>query len=312
MSNPRVSIIIPIFNGEKFIEECLDSVVAQTYKDFEILVINDGSTDGSLEVIQGWKEKNSNLEKLQVFSTSNSGVSSARNTGVAISKGEFIAFLDCDDYWEAGKLEAQVEALEEDDGCVGSITNFFVIRDLHNGVPQRFRLIKHKNIESLRFGWLSLLGNGGLISSSLVYRKKLQMEFSRDLSTSADLDFFLKLSSAGKVQIVGAPLVNYRIHGQQMHLSSTKLVHDYEFLAKRLPEYDVPILENVFMGNVFAMSTLLEYSDRDFAKGLLFMKKSIRANFSSLAKILFSVIWKRIRGKSNLLSWNIRNTFGKN
>jgi glycosyltransferase involved in cell wall biosynthesis len=311
MNNPRVSIIIPIYNGEKFIEECLDSVVTQTFKDFEILVVNDGSTDGSLMAIREWKEKNSNLEKVKVISTSNSGVSSARNTGVAMSRGEYIAFLDCDDYWEAGKLEAQVEALEKDSGCVGSITNFFVVRDSHKGAPRKFMLIKHKNIDSLRFGWLSLLGNGGLISSSLIYRKDSQIEFSRDLSTSADLDFFLRLSSVGRVQIVGAPLANYRIHGQQMHLNSNKLIRDYGFLSKRLPAYGDPILENVLMGNVFAMSTLLEYSGGNFAKGLLFMKESIRANSSSLVRILFSVIWKRIRGKFNLLSWNIRNVLGK-
>ncbi len=312
MNDPRVSIIIPLYNGEKFIEECLNSIVAQTYKDFEVLVINDGSTDGSLAAIERWKEKNLSLGNLQVISTANSGVSSARNTGVAMSKGEFIAFLDCDDYWEAGKLDAQVETLEEDYECVGSITNFFLVRDIQNGVPKRFRLIKHKDVESLRFGWLSLLGNGGLISSSLIYRKKLEIEFSRDLSTSADLDFFLNLSSAGKVQIVEAPLVNYRIHGSQMHLSAAKLVRDYEFLSKRLPNFGVPILEKVLMGNVFAMSALLEYSGRNFAQGFSFIKKSIDANFGSLPRILISVIWKRIRSKLNFLSWSIRKSFGMN
>jgi glycosyltransferase involved in cell wall biosynthesis len=312
MANPKVSIIIPLYNGENFIEGCLDSVFAQTYTDFEVLVVNDGSTDGSLAAIERWKAKNQYLNRLQVFSTSNFGVSSARNTGIAQSSGDFIAFLDCDDYWEKGKLNAQVKVLEEDSACIGSITNFFVVRDLASGAQKKLRLINHRSVESLRFGWLSLLGNGGLISSSLIYRKNLETVFSRDLSTSADLDFFLKLGSMGRLQLVETPLVNYRIHGSQMHLSSAKLVRDYLLLSKQLRNYGVPIMERVLMGNAFAMSALLEYSDGNFTQGFSFMKKSMRTNFGSLFQILASVVWKRIRGKSNLLLWRAENAFGKN
>jgi glycosyltransferase involved in cell wall biosynthesis len=312
MVSPRVSIVIPIYNGENFITDCLDSIEAQTYKDFEILVVNDGSTDMSLDVIENWKEKNPNLGNLRVFSTTNSGVSSARNTGILKSRGEFIAFLDCDDYWEPGKLDAQVKILDADSECIGSITNFFLVKNLPNGDRRRIRQINHGSIESLRIGWLSLLGNGGLISSSLVYRKNLEMLFSRDLSTAADLDFFLNLSSAGKMQIVQAPLVNYRIHGSQMHLNSTKLLHDYEILSMRLPDYGVSILEKVLMGNVFAMSALLEYSNRNIAKGFLFMRKSIFINIGSFFHVLTLVVWKRVRGKAQFLLWYIINMFRKN
>ena len=311
MDNPKVSIIIPVFNGEDFIENSLNSVANQTYRNFEVLIINDGSTDSSLSIIEKWVSENASLVNVQVFSTTNSGVSSARNTGIQKSKGEYIAFLDCDDYWETGKLDAQVRILEADHKCVGTITNFFLVKNLRNGELRSFRLINHKNIESLRFGWFSLLGNGGLISSSLIYRKNLNLRFSNELSTSADLDFFLNLSFAGKVQIVGEPLVNYRIHGSQMHLSSVKLIHDYELLAKRLSSYDVQISKTALMGNALAMSALLEFSRGNFITGFSLIKKSFNTNYGSMFSILVSVIWKRVHSKLNFISWSLKNSQGK-
>lgn len=311
MDNPKVSIIIPVFNGEDFIENSLNSVANQTYRNFEVLIINDGSTDSSLSIIEKWVSENASLVNVQVFSTTNSGVSSARNTGIQKSKGQYIAFLDCDDYWETGKLDAQVKILEADHKCMGAITNFFLVKNLRNGELRSFRLINHKNIESLRFGWFSLLGNGGLISSSLIYRKNLNLRFSNELSTSADLDFFLNLSFAGKVHIVGEPLVNYRIHGSQMHLSSVKLIHDYELLAKKLSSYDVQISKTALMGNALAMSALLEFSRRNFITGFSLIKKSFNTNYGSIFSILVSVIWKRVHSKLNFISWSLKNSQGK-
>jgi glycosyltransferase involved in cell wall biosynthesis len=307
VDNPKVSIVIPVYNGESFIENGLNSVLAQTYKDFEVLIINDGSTDGSLLIIQRWASQNADFVNVRVFSTENSGVSSARNLGIEKSKGDYIAFLDCDDYWEPEKLEAQIMVLEKEHDYVGSITNFFLVKTLHNGGLRKFRLISHKNIGSLRFGWFSLLGNGGLISSSLVYRKNLAFRFSSELSTAADLDFFLNLSSTGEIQLVEKPLVNYRIHGSQMHLSAAKLIHDYRLLAKRLPGYDLPISERVVMGNAFAMSALLECSRGNFSNGMSLLQKSIRLNYASMFSIFISVIWKRVRSKSNFILWNLKN-----
>ncbi len=307
MNNPKVSVIIPVFNGEKFIEKSLDSIASQTYKSFEVLIINDGSTDNSLSIIQKWMNDNSSLVNVKVFSTANSGVSFARNTGIQKSKGEYIAFLDCDDYWEDEKLETQVRILEVDQTCVGVITNFFLVKDVNGYGLKVFRLINHKNIESLRIGWLSLLGNGGLISSSLIYRKNLSLIFSTDLSTSADLDFFLNLSIAGKVRIVDEPLVSYRIHGSQMHLNSARLIRDYEILAERLSVYDVQFSKKVLMGNVLAMSALLEFSGGNVFKGFSSLNKSFKENWASIFAIFISVLWKRFRSKVNFVYWRFKN-----
>lgn len=93
---PKISIIIPVYNAEKYLHECLDSVVSQTFKDIEIICIDDGSADNSYQVLQGYADKDSRFVILQ---QENKGAGAARNKGIEIAKGEFLAFLDSDDYY---------------------------------------------------------------------------------------------------------------------------------------------------------------------------------------------------------------------
>lgn len=92
--NPKISVIIPVYNTENYLRECLDSILAQTFTDFEVLVINDGSTDGSVEICDEYAQKDA---RVKVFHKENGGVSSARNLGLDNAKGEWIAFVDSDD-----------------------------------------------------------------------------------------------------------------------------------------------------------------------------------------------------------------------
>ena len=98
----RFSIIIPVYNVEKFINKCLNSALQQTYTDYEIVAVNDGSTDSSKDILEYYQEKNA---KLKVISQQNKGLGGARNTGIKNSKGEFLVFLDSDDYISIDMLE---------------------------------------------------------------------------------------------------------------------------------------------------------------------------------------------------------------
>lgn len=103
-SYPLVSVIIPVFNREKYLAAALDSVFAQTYRPIEVIVVDDGSIDNSAAIAQAYSE-------VQYFYQSNQGVSVARNTGIAAAKGEFIAFLDSDDRWYPNKLSIQINEM---------------------------------------------------------------------------------------------------------------------------------------------------------------------------------------------------------
>ena len=103
---PRVSVIIPVYQGDRFLAEAVESVLNQTYTNYEIIVINDGSTDNSNDVLQPY------LDKIRYVYQENQGVAAARNRGIKIARGEFLAFLDQDDFWLPDKLASQVACFD--------------------------------------------------------------------------------------------------------------------------------------------------------------------------------------------------------
>lgn len=109
MISPKVSVIMPLYNGERFIVSAIESVLAQTYKNFEIVIVNDGGIDNSREKISPYLE----LPFVQYVEQANRGVAAARNTAIGKATGELIAFLDQDDLWTPRKLEAQVTYLRD-------------------------------------------------------------------------------------------------------------------------------------------------------------------------------------------------------
>ncbi len=109
MSNPLVSVIIPVYNAENFIEQTIQSVLNQTIQDFEIIVSNDGSKDNSGAVIQALQKKDN---RIIYISKSNSGVSDTRNMGVENAKGKYLAFLDADDIWKQDNLEKRLAVVK--------------------------------------------------------------------------------------------------------------------------------------------------------------------------------------------------------
>lgn len=98
----EISVIIPCYNVAEYVGECLDSVINQTFTDLEILCINDGSTDDTLTILESYAEKDS---RIKIFSQENKGLSASRNFGMDVAKGEYIAFIDADDYFDLTTFE---------------------------------------------------------------------------------------------------------------------------------------------------------------------------------------------------------------
>lgn len=118
---PQISVVIPAYNAERTIMKTIESVQQQTFKDFDLIVINDGSTDRTLEILQSIED-----ERLKIFSYENGGLPTARNRGLSHATGEFITFIDADDLWIADKLETQLAALQQhpEAGVAYSLTYF--------------------------------------------------------------------------------------------------------------------------------------------------------------------------------------------
>ena len=126
-----VSIIVPVYNAEKFIKDTIKTVIDQTYENWELLLVNDCSTDKSVEIIKDYQQKD---KRIKLFSNpKNSGAAVSRNKGIRESRGRYIAFLDADDLWEPKKLEKQVAFMQEKD-CAFSFTGYEFADE--NGTPK--------------------------------------------------------------------------------------------------------------------------------------------------------------------------------
>lgn len=115
MKNNLVSIITPCYNGSKYIGETIESVLLQTYKDFEMIIIDDGSKDNSVKIIQEYANKD---DRIKLIKQSNGGSASARNNGIRNANGRYITLLDADDLWDNNFLEEQIKFLNENDATL--------------------------------------------------------------------------------------------------------------------------------------------------------------------------------------------------
>ena len=148
---PKFSIIIPVYNVEKYIKKCLDSVFSQTFDDYEVIVVNDGTKDNSMDIVKDYK--------VRVINQKNQGLSAARNAGVKDAKGEYLLFLDSDDYYEKDLLKELNKSLDNSPDVVRfqiqDVKNEKVIKEYHekefdnlNGVDAFNELVKYHYVEN--------------------------------------------------------------------------------------------------------------------------------------------------------------------
>ena len=230
-SCPLVSVVIPMYQAETWIQETLATVKAQTYPRIETIVVDDGSTDGGTDIVAKLVESSS--LPLRLLRTDNKGVSRARNAGVLSSSGDYIALLDADDLWFPDKLELQVARLEES-GAAACVSGYELFDDL---TGKTVGVVRFRNGSRSIRSWLALEGNGLLLPSTALIRRTVLNEmrgFDPDLSVSADLDFALLLEEVGKVLTLAETLVGYRLHGAQMHRKLGDLSNDMSLLHDRV------------------------------------------------------------------------------
>ncbi len=201
---PKVSVIIPAYNAMIYLPETLKSVLQQTFTDFEVLIIDDGSTDN---IVQWAGELIDSRVKLIV--QPNQGTSAARNTGIAQAQGEYIAFLDADDLWEPTKLEKQVRYLE-DNPAVGLLHTNMVLIDWQGKSSGR---VMKSNAEGDALK--QLLKQNTVVTSSVIVRDcclKTVGEFDRNLRYSQDWDMWVRIAARYPLAVIKEPLVCYRQH----------------------------------------------------------------------------------------------------
>ena len=119
-----ISVIVPVYNVEDYLEECINSILSQTYTNLEILIVNDGSTDNSLEILQKFSQKDS---RISVFTKENGGLSSARNYAIDRANGKYFTFIDSDDYIEENYIEYLMESLIDNEADISIVNSYHMI-----------------------------------------------------------------------------------------------------------------------------------------------------------------------------------------
>lgn len=244
-----MSVVIPLFNCEKFITQCLDSVFNQSYPPVEIIVIDDGSTDESLSLLNTYvselESKDASL--LKTLCTQNLGAASARNLGILESKGDLIAFVDADDVWLSNKLARQVEEIKlrsADFVCAPGLY-------LRNGLTEQSTPLI--DLEDLKSGFVSKFGMSPILPSGLVVKKSALARtgiFDTALKgPSEDYDLNRRIVRELHGSVVSEPLFYYRVHSANTSGGRLdKIKADYRLaLAKQCTDNRTSILRRVFL-----------------------------------------------------------------
>ena len=204
----KVSVIIPMYNSSKFILECVNSVINQTYKNLEIILIDDKSKDDTLKVVKKIKDKRIKL----IESSFNSGAATCRNKGIEASTGDYICFLDADDFWVKDKVEKQVKFIK-DKSFIYSKYIYYKEKKTHiANVP-------------MSYTYNQLLKNSGIFTSTVMLNmKNLAKEdiYMPNIKRGQDYGCWYKvIKKVGKAYGIDEPLAYYRVGNDS--LSSNKL-----------------------------------------------------------------------------------------
>lgn len=208
LETPRVSVIIPVYNGERYFARTIESVLAQTYSALEIVVVDDGSRDSSQEMVARYLHHSN----VRLIAQENAGVAAARNAGIRAASGEYIALLDQDDLWLPDKLARQVEYLDEHPEIALVHSNIHFI----DGVGER--------IPDPEWAWVAptfgqvlpeLVQRSRICTCTVLMRKSVLEQaglFRQELAPADDWDLWLRIAARHPIGFVDAVTACYRVH----------------------------------------------------------------------------------------------------
>ena len=228
MADIKVSVIIPVYNAEQYLEQCMESVVQQTLSEIEIICVNDGSTDRSPEILEAYRNRDS---RIRVYTQPNTGVGSARNRGLDQAAGEYIVFLDSDDFFEPDALEKLYGKITEDSADVCVFGMKYMSEEYEEPIQYDVFPVKRRIPEKMPFSMEDMPETILNFAFNLIWNKMYRREFLNvhqlrfpDIKRGEDLCFVhLALCLAGRITVLREPLIHYRFFRQG---SLTSTVHE--------------------------------------------------------------------------------------
>ena len=229
-----ISIIIPLYNKEKYIIDTLKSILYQDAQNWECIIVDDGSTDGSLKAVNDFC--NAHAGNWKIVTVLNGGQTKARNIGIRESSGKYLAFLDADDLWVTNKLSTQFEYLEANPGVIGVLSGYAIF----SSNLKRIRVVRNTDFNRMLKNWTSMRGFGGGLESVGMVRRIMNRDeilFDEELSTSSGLDFTIRCSQFGKMVVLDEIGLLYRLSNGQWHTNIDELSSNMSLISKKYSAY---------------------------------------------------------------------------
>ena len=283
--SPLVSIIIPCFNADKYLFETLTSVINQSFKDYEVIIVNDGSTDNTELIVK----KYFNYDNFKLINQLNSGVSSARNTGILNSKGKYIALLDADDIWLKDNLKSKISILENSQNYIFTYSNSITFNSNKKKIKVSNPKVKNLLMCYLLQKELPIFG----ACSNIIFKNNLNVLFDVNLSTAADQDFVVQLLLIGDAISTDEFLWKYRITENSMSKNATALENDMLYLIKKFKSqnlYPNINFKNKSYSRVYFVLSTNFFVCKSYFKFVLYFMMSILYNPFQIKNYLKKII----------------------
>lgn len=268
---PKVTVIIATYNAIAYLPSTIDSVIKQTFTDFEVLIVDDGSTDETVDWVSKLVDP-----RVRLISQANQGVAVARNQGITGARGEYVAFLDADDLWEPTKLEKQVKCLEENP-LVGLVNTSIV------NIDEQGKPLGAVNASDVEGNVLKYIVEENLIlcgSAPMVRRSCLEavQGFDQKLMSAEDWDLWIRLAARYDFAVIREPLVLYRQHlnsksnNIERHLKHRLKVIDKTFdtVARDLQPY-----KNRALGRAYLSVAWKSLVQKDYQTSTMYRQKAL-------------------------------------
>jgi len=279
--NDLISVILPVYNGEKYLSEAIESILNQTYENFEFIIINDGSTDNSLELIEKYKEIDN---RIIVISRENKGLIGTLNEGIEKSRGKYIARMDQDDISLPNRFEEQIKIMENNEEIIvcGSWINIFG-NNIKNKIVKYYQ--KDKQIKS------NLLLSCCFAHPSVMMRKDVFVDndiwYDMDFKNAEDYHLWTQLAKVGKFYNIPKVLLNYRF----LETSITRVADKNELQRKKVYENifeeALSLIDYKMNEEEIELSFIISHKDRikvnkiDLNKLRMYFDRVVQANYQN-------------------------------
>ncbi len=298
--NPLMTIVMPAYNASRYLSESIESVLNQTFNDFQLLIIDDGSTDNTSDIARRYCQQDS---RVKLVSQTNQGVSVTRNKGIGLTDSKLIAFLDADDKWFPDKLASHIAHFNENInlGISFAKIEFLTADGKHTGHVSSASL---NQLKAEHF----LYENPTITVSNLVVRREVFQEitpFDRNMNYAEDLDFLLRVICSDRWHIEGINkvLMGYRASESGLSSNLERMEEGWEVLISKARKYNPDLVERHYLK---ARSTHLRYLARRAFR--LHLPSQVAANY--MTRALLSD-WKLILREPRRTLLTILAVYGK-